>query len=117
MARHGNDGTFGCFVDTRTRAGLVEVTLYERWFDGRRLQCDALESRTFDPADEGALVASAEFVAELQVWSEERNDARDAAYLEASVEDAARDQRALEQASAADELARILTRLPSRGVA
>ena len=114
VARHGNDGTLGCFVHTRTRDSLVDVTLYERWFDGRQLQCDELASRTFDPHDDGTLVASAEFVAELEAWAEERNGARDASYLEASVEDAVRDERALQQASAAHELAQILARHASR---
>jgi hypothetical protein len=109
-ARHGNDGTLGCFVDTRTRDSMVEVRLYERWFDGSHLRCDELASRSFDPDDDGALVASAEFVAELEVWAEQRNDAREASYLEARVEDAARDERALEHASAANELAQILAR-------
>jgi hypothetical protein len=113
-AGHGNDGTLGCFVDTRTRDSVVKVALYERWFDGSHLRCDELACRSFDPDDDGALVASAEFVAELEDWAEQRNDAREASYLEASVEDAARDERALEHASAANELAQILARHSAR---
>lgn len=110
VAKHGNEDTLGCFVDTRTRDGVVGITLYERWFDGRRLICDELASCTFDPEDETALVASAEFVVELENWAERRNDEREAAYLEQSVEDAARDERAVERASAASELASILAK-------
>jgi hypothetical protein len=108
VAGHANGGTFGCFVDTRSRDGVVEITLYERWFDGRKLCCDELARREFDAEDEQALVASAEFVAELQDWAERRNDEREAGYRTESVEDDARRERATERASAADELAQIL---------
>jgi hypothetical protein len=110
VAKHGNEGTLGCFVDTRTRDGGVTVTLYERWFDGDQLITDELASRTFDPEEESTLVASAEFVAELEDWSERRNTERETAYLEHSVEDAAREERSLERSSAASELTRILAK-------
>jgi hypothetical protein len=108
VAKHANAGTFGCFVDTRSRDGIVEVSLYERWFDGRQLRCEQLASREFDPDDEHTLVASAEFVAQLEAWAEARNDERDWSYVERAIEEHAREQRALERQSAADELARIL---------
>jgi len=107
-ARHANEGTFGCFVATQSRGDAVVATLYERWFDGAHLRCEQLARREFDASDEGTLVASAEFVAELEAWAEQRNDERETSYLEASVEAAARDERALERATAANELARIL---------
>ena len=48
-AEHGNNGTLGCFVDTQeTEDGTVEVTLWERWFDGSRLRCEQLAERAFD---------------------------------------------------------------------
>jgi hypothetical protein len=109
-AKHGNEGTLGCFVDTQGGDGVVEVKLYERWFDGRRLICDELASRRFDPEEDTTLVASTEFLAELQEWAERRNDEREAAYLESSVEDAVREQRSVERASAASELASILAK-------
>ncbi len=110
VARHGNEGSLGCFVDTRTHYGVVEVALYERWFDGHDLICDELASRRFDPEDEGAVVAGAEFVAELQDWAERRNDERDMSYLQSSVEDEVRERGSAERASAAHELASILAR-------
>lgn len=109
VAAHANEGTLGCFVETREKVGRVVITLYERWFDGDHLRCDELARRMFDPADETALVASAEFQAELQAWAEERNEAREFACLDANVADAARVERALEQRYAANELARILS--------
>lgn len=108
VAKHANEGTMGCFVDTRSRDGVVKVTLYERWFDGQHLITDELASRTFDPDEESALVASAEFVAELEDCAERRNAERVTAYLEHSADDAVREERAVERASAASELAWIL---------
>ena len=108
VAVHANAGTLCCFVETKSEHAAVEVTLYERWFDGQRLRCDELAHRVFDPGDESALVASAEFVAELEAWAERRNEEREAAYIDASADDAARTQQATEQQSAAEELARIL---------
>lgn len=108
VAEHANHGTLGCFVETTEEVGVVVIALYERWFDGDHLRCDELARRLFDPVDETALVASAEFQAELEAWAEQRNEARESAYLDASAADAARVERALEQKSAATELAQIL---------
>jgi hypothetical protein len=110
VARHANEGTLGCFLDTQPRAGTVEITLYERWFDGQHLHCEKLASRTFDASDEETLVASAEFVAELESWAEQLNDQRELDDAEARVETEARALRALERDSAAQQLARILNR-------
>ncbi len=108
VGEHVADGTFGCFIDTVSRDGVVQITLYERWFDGERLHCESVSAREFDSDDEGALVASAEFVAALQAWAEERNDELEQIYRESSIEDAARLERATDRAAAADELAKIL---------
>lgn len=112
VAEHANRGTLGCFVETQERRdGLVHIALYERWFDGERLHCEELASRKFDPSDESTLIASAEFLAELRNWAEQRNDERQASELEAAAEDAGRLQRASERRDAADQLARILAGL------
>jgi hypothetical protein len=115
VATHANAGTLGCFVDKRSQRGVVEIRLYERWFDGRELRCEELAHREFDAGDPDALVASSEFLGELEEWAERQNDQRQTSYLEASVEDADRRQRALEQASAGDELARILDSVDRTG--
>ena len=112
-AEHGNDGTLGCFVRTEARDdGTVRVKLYERWFDGQHLRCEQLADREFDSTAEDALVASSEFLAELQAWAEQRNQEQDLdAVARQSVEAAherARTQRSTERAAAADELAQIL---------
>jgi hypothetical protein len=108
-AKHGNEGTLGCFVDTDQRdGGVVRVALYERWFDGRRLQCERLATRDFDAADPDALVASSEFLTELQAWASDRNDERETAYIEAAVQDSDRAERATEREDAARQLAEIL---------
>ncbi|HWF53360.1 MAG TPA: hypothetical protein VG223_01970 [Solirubrobacteraceae bacterium] len=110
VAKHANDGTLGCFIDTQSAGGQVHVRLYERWFDGTRLHCEELAHRTFDAEDDGALVDSAEFVAELEDWAERRNEQRDLDWIEATVAEQERVRRALEQDRAAGSLARILRR-------
>jgi hypothetical protein len=110
LAEHVGKGTFGCFVATQSREGNVEIKLYERWFDGLKLHCDELASRTFDASDDGALVASAEFRGELEQWTEDQNAAREQIYMDAAADDLARTERAIERASAADGLAAILAR-------
>ena len=61
-----------------------------------------------DAGDEGALVASAEFVAGLEHWAERRNEERELIYASEREEAAARAQDAREAAVAASELADIL---------
>ena len=107
VAQHGNDGTFGCFVTIDSPVGMLQIRLYERWFDGQ-LHVDELAERLFDPGEDGTLVCSAEFLAELGDWAERRNEEREAAYFEASAEDASRIQRAMERQRVAEELVSIL---------
>jgi hypothetical protein len=114
VARHANDGTFGCFLVIDSPFGLLQIELYERWFDGQRLHVDELVQRVFDPSDDGTLVCSAEFLAELVDLAERRNEAREAAYLEASANDASHTQRAMERERLAAELVRILARETTR---
>jgi hypothetical protein len=108
VAQHANDGTLGCFVVIDSRVGMLQIRLYERWFDGQRLHVDELAQRVFDPCTDGTLVSSAEFLAELRDRGERRDEEREVAYLEASVEDDSRTRRAMERDQAAEELARIL---------
>jgi hypothetical protein len=108
VARHANDGTLGCFVDTRSHDGAVEVALYDRWFDGEHLRCDELARRHYDAGDDQALVASAEFVAELEDWAQRRNDERAEAEAGARAEAEVAQQLARDRTTAADELAGIL---------
>jgi hypothetical protein len=110
VAQHASDGTFGCFVETASRGGDVEVTLYERWFGDGRLHCDQLAQRTFDASDTGSLIASAEFRAEIERWAEEQNARREAVYLDAASDEELRAEQAAERAAAANELAGILAR-------
>lgn len=108
-AEHGNAGTLGCFVDTEQRGdAIVRVALYERWFDGKRLRCQRLAERDFDATEPDAVVASAEFLTELQAWAAECNDRREAACLEAVEEERDRARQATERATAAHQLERIL---------
>ncbi len=108
VARHANEGTLGCFVDTRSHEGVVDVALYDRWFDGEQLRFEELARRRYDAADEQALVTSAEFVAELQDWAQRRNDERDAAAASDREASLVAEQDARERAAAAGELAAIL---------
>jgi hypothetical protein len=114
VARHANDGLFGCFVVIDSPVGLLQIELYERWFDGQRLHVDELAERVFDPGDDGTLVSSAEFLAELEDWAERRNEAREAAYLEASANEESHNRRAIERERLAKELVRILASQTTR---
>jgi hypothetical protein len=108
VAQHGNAGTLGGFVVIDSAGGTLQIGLYERWFDGQQLHVDELAQRTFDPGDDRTLVCSAEFLAAAGEWAERRDEEREAAYLEASAEDAARSQFAMERERKAEELAQIL---------
>jgi hypothetical protein len=108
VAQHANDGTLGCLVAIDTPAEMLQITLYERWFDGQRLHVDELAQSVFDPSDDETLVRSAEFLAELRDWAERRNREREATYVEVSAEETARTHRALDQERLAEELSRIL---------
>ena len=109
VARHANEGTFGCFVAAEPADGHVEVRLYERWFDGAELHTDELAWRTFDASDDAALVASAECVAELRAWADRQNEEREAAYArDRDAEQLTRGAIA-DRDSASRELAEILT--------
>jgi hypothetical protein len=108
-AEHGNDGTLGCFVQTRqTEDGTVDVTLWERWFDGSRLHCEQLAERAFDAGDDDAVVASSEFLAEIQAWAQDRNDEREAQQIDDAAQEQDRSERASERAENARQLAAIL---------
>ena len=108
VAQHAAAGTFGCFVHTGTAAGNVEVCLWERWFDGRKIHTDELARRIFDASDEAALVASVECVADLRAWAERQNDEREAAYAQERDDDDARTRTAAEREAAGAELNEIL---------
>ncbi len=108
VARYADQGTFGCFVRTEPTGGTVEVSLYERWFDGDEIHTDELACRTFDPSDEAALVASTEFLADLRAWAERQNDEREAAYQRDSDSDQLRCSTMADQESASRDLADIL---------
>lgn len=108
-ARHAAAGHYGCYVETkRHRGGTVEVELVSREIKDAKLQTEILASRTFDASDETALVASAEFAAELTAWAERVNDERSAALAEGAVEHAAALEDAAERERAAAELEAIL---------
>ena len=86
----------------------MEVALYERWFDGSHLRCEQLARRLFDPADDQALVGSAEFVAELEDLANRRNHDRQLDDLQKRIEQTDMQERASEKTAAAAELVEIL---------
>lgn len=109
VAAHANQGTLGCFVDISDHTdGIVRVALYERWFDGEHLRCDELAAREFDATEDHAVVDSAEFLAELRSWAEERNEEREANERHARADAITLSQRAMDSADAARQLAQIL---------
>jgi hypothetical protein len=108
-AAHGNEGTLGCFVDIDEQTnGIVRIALYERWFDGGHLRCEELAARDFEATEEGAVTDSAEFLAELRAWAEQRNDEREAQDPDDQAAEAIQSERAMDSADAARQLARIL---------
>jgi hypothetical protein len=108
IAGYAEQGQFGCFAESRSDAGSVEVILWERSFDGTDIRTEELARRAFDARDEQALVASSEFVADLQIWAERRNDERDAAALSERDASDVRAQLAAEREAAGHELSEIL---------
>jgi hypothetical protein len=111
-AEHANNGTYGCFVETEQRDDtVVRVALYERWFDGEHLRCEPLAVQDFDSIEDDALVQSAAFLAGLRAWAEERNEEREAGYLDAAIAEAVRRERLIERIETGDQLARILSDL------
>lgn len=107
IARYARAGEFGCFLQNRTDGGNVEVILYDRWFDDPDIRTNELARRTFDASDDSALVASSEFLADLRLWADRRNEQREAAMLEQRDADGARELNAEREAASA-ELSQIL---------
>lgn len=108
LARHAEDEQFGCFVQTRSNDGDVEVILYDRWFDGTEIHTEELVRRAFDSGDGRSLVASAEFLADLQIWAERQNEERELAILSERDADQLRAQVARERKAAGEELSQLL---------
>lgn len=108
ISHYAEQGQFGCFAETRSVDGSVEVILWERSFDGTDIQTEELARRAFDATDEQSLVASTEFLADLRIWAERRNDERDAVAAEERDENDARARLAAEREAAGRELNQIL---------
>ena len=110
-AKHAAVGHYGCYVETqRLRGGKVEVELVSREIKDAKLRTEILASREFDASDDDALVASAEFAAELRAWADRVNDERATALVEGAVEHDVALEDAAERDRAAAELASILRR-------
>jgi hypothetical protein len=108
ISRHAREGQFGCFIETLSGEGRVEVILYDRWFDGSDIHTDELARRSFDATTDEALVASTSFLADVQIWADARNQERDANRdLERDADDARRQVDA-EREAASRELGQIL---------
>lgn len=108
IARHARDGQFGCFIESRSEHGMVEVILYDRWFVESDIRMVELARRAFDASDEDSLVASTEFLADLRIWADRRNEQREAAAVAEHDADDARRLLASERDAASVELSRIL---------
>ena len=79
-------------------AGLTDVTS-----GANSLRCATSTRQSPD-----ALVASTEFLTELQAWAADRNEQREDGYIEAVVGEQDRAERAAERDDAARQLAEIL---------
>jgi hypothetical protein len=108
-ADHGERGDLWYFVTTRPqRSGIVEVSLFDRWFDGRHVRCEQLAHAEFDSTDETSAAASLDFAAGLQAWAEAGNDAREARCREAGGEERLEAEQAQQTDAVARELAALL---------
>lgn len=84
------------------------MILYDRWFDDPDIRTEELARRAFDATDEDSLVASTEFLADLRIWADRRNEEREAAVLEQSNADDAKRQIESAREAASRELSQIL---------
>lgn len=108
VARYAQDGRFGCFVESRSNGGNVEVILYDRWFEDGEIRTEELAKRAFDASDAGSLVASTEFLADMRLWADRRNEQREATMLDERDADASRERLKAEREAASAELTQIL---------
>lgn len=108
VAGHAQDGRFGCFVESLSNGGNVEVILYDRWFEDGEIHTEELARRAFDASEEGALVASTEFLADLRLWADRCNEQREASLIDQRDADAARERLNAEREAASAELTQIL---------
>jgi hypothetical protein len=108
-ATHAARGRLWYFVTTRPHAdGIVEVALFDRWFDGRHVRCEQRAHGEFDSTDEAAAAASVEFTASLQAWAEQQNATREARCRELDGDEVLEAERAAQTATAARALAALL---------
>jgi hypothetical protein len=114
-ARHAEQGRLWYFLTTRPHAdGTVEVSLFDRWFDGRHLRCEQRAHSEFDSSDEASAAASVEFTASLQAWAEQQNAAREARCRELDGGEQLEAERAAETRDAGRELADLLAGVTRR---
>jgi hypothetical protein len=114
-ARHGERGHLWYFVTTRARRdGLVEVSLFDRWIDGRRLCCEERAHREFDSADEASATAAVDFTAGIEAWAEQQNDAREARCRETGGDELIEAERSAQSAANSVELAALLAGITRR---
>ncbi|HEX4108621.1 MAG TPA: hypothetical protein VHX88_10835 [Solirubrobacteraceae bacterium] len=109
IAQHAAQGQLGWFVDVHGQLdGQLRLTVFDRFFDGHAIRCEARAQRELDGSAEDAVARSAELAAELRA----RADAENAERLNAMLDDAARADEARrvadERARSAVELERIL---------
>ncbi|HEX3875225.1 MAG TPA: hypothetical protein VHW26_13815 [Solirubrobacteraceae bacterium] len=108
-AKHAARGHLWCFVTTAAhRDGTVEVSLFDRWFDGRQVRCEQRASREFDSTDEASAAAALDFTAGLQAWAEQHNDAREAGCRERGGDELLEAERSEQTAAGARDLAALL---------
>jgi hypothetical protein len=108
-------GQLWYFVTTRPHAdGTVEVTLFDRWFDGRQVHCEQRAHGEFDSSDEASSAASIEFAATLQAWAEHQNDGREARCRELGGDELLEAEQAAQALTGARELASLLAGLGRR---
>jgi hypothetical protein len=108
-AGYAERGQLWCFVTTKARAdGVVEVSLFDRWFDGRHVRCEQRAHREFDSSEEDSATEAVDFTAGLQAWAEQQNDAREARCRERSGDEIVDAEQAAQTTAGAADLAALL---------
>jgi hypothetical protein len=114
-AAHAEQGRLWYFVTTRPHAdGTVEVSLFDRWFDGHHVRCEQRAHGEFDSSDDASSAASVEFAASLQAWAEQQNAAREARCRELDGDALLEAERAAQTLAGAQDLAALLAGVSRR---
>lgn len=115
-AQEARAGEYGCQVAVLPlKDGSIEIVVTEKVIDGMEFRQQVLATRRFDATAENAVVRSAEALAELRAWADERNRHRIERVMAAEATEPGVREQAGERERASRELADILSHVDERG--